>query len=386
MTIIEHLAIKNYKSLRDIRLVPAPLSVLIGPNSSGKSNLFDALEFIRDLAVVGQNAVRIRDGFDTIAWSGELSQKIAFDLDGSLPTSENTYFRYAIELSRGPYGGWENSSERFAVGRDHEVRTLLEFPDKDKQASTYDLDGKLLSRQGLANVGSLLQYYSPSPGRQDPIRTFSKYVQSWGIYDPTPALMRGPIHVKRELNLSAKGENLAAVLHTLHSEFPDIFETIESHLRTLVPESKNLLSLLTPAAETYPGLEENGIASKIPASSMSAGTLRFLAFLAVLYSPEAPQLVCFEEPENNIHPHALELLIDILKTASRKRQVFLTTHSPYLLNFIDPNSVFVFEKVRGETSITEAGSRKNLKSLLRKVGLGEAWYAGSIGGVPTRTQ
>ena len=233
-------------------------------------------------------------------------------------------------------------------------------------------------------MGSFLHQFASRPGENQPAGFFSDYLQSWKVYDPTPTLMRSPVSAKRDLRLKPHGENLGAVLHTIHSEYPSIFRTIEEHLRALVPESRNLLSLLTEKANTYPGLEEEELAVKIPASSMSSGTLRFLAFLAALYSPEAPALVCFEEPENNIHPRALELLVDILQNSSGKRQVIISTHSPYLLNLIEPDSVFVFDKKQAGTTITEAGTTKELTSLLRSVGLGEAWYAGSIGGVPTR--
>jgi predicted ATPase len=358
----------------------------VGPNSSGKSNLFDALKFISDLARIGQEAVRERGSFSTIAWSGRTDQKISFDLQGNLLWDQSSDgFHYSIEISGRPFEWFETTGESFLIYRNNEFHRLLEFPDANRMASIYGLDGKQLSQQGLANVGSQLHFLS-SPERHDPLSVFSRSIQEWEVYDPTPALMRESVKVKRELKLKSKGENLAGVLHTLRSEFPVIFETIEEHLRMLVPESRKLLSLLTAEGGTYPGLEENEITSKVPVAAMSAGTLRFLAFLAVVYSPEAPQLVCFEEPENNIHPHALELLVDVLKGASRKRQVLVSTHSPYLLNFIDVDSVFVFEKTHGETKVTEPGSKKNLKSLLRKLGLGEAWYAGTIGGVPARTK
>jgi predicted ATPase len=384
---VEYLAIKNYKSLRDTQFKLKPLSVVVGPNSSGKSNLFDALMFLRDLVRVGQQAVVARGGFPTIVWSGNVDEKISFDLQGPLRSEQGVYsYRHFIELSGRPFRSFAVSKEFFGIFRNNEFRTLLEYPDKGQMASMYDMDGNNLGGFGGAEPASLLKDYSPYPGRNELLGIYTSHLKGWELYDPTPTLMRGAMRVQWESRLGPWGENLAGVLHTLHSEYPDIFETIQDRLRTLVPHSRRLLSLLTQEGQTYAGLEEDEIASKIPASSMSSGTLRFLAFLVALYSPDAPQLVCFEEPENNIHPHALELLIDVLKSGSRKRQVLVSTHSPYLLNFVDPDSVFVFERSQNETKVVEAGSRKNLKLLLRKVGLGEAWYAGTIGGVPAGTK
>src|SRR5216684_1285182 len=100
---IERITVKNYKSLRNVDLDLRPLSVFIGPNSAGKSNLFDALSFMHDLASAGQNAVRYRGSFDTLVWSGNVQNKVAFDLTGKLPAVPNSgisqyRFQYSIEL------------------------------------------------------------------------------------------------------------------------------------------------------------------------------------------------------------------------------------------------------------------------------------------------
>jgi len=383
-SMIKHLAIKNYKSLRDVQFDPKALSVLVGPNSSGKSNLLDAIRFTRELVSDGRKALERRNGFNTIVWSGDSSLKISFELHGDLTWERGTNsFQYFVELSNQPFNVRENR-EYFKIQVDGEFRTLLEFPDASGNASLYNMDSKQISSFSRTDVSSFLHQFAARHGENQPIGFFSDYLQSWEVYDPTPVLMRGPVSAKHDLKLMPHGENLGAVLHTIQSEDPSVFRTIEEHLRILVPESRNLLSLLTEKANTYPGLEEDLLSTKIPATSMSSGTLRFLAFLAALYSPKAPPLVGFEEPENNIHPRALELLVDILKNASGKRQVIISTHSPYLLNFIEPDSVFVFDKKQAGTTINEASTTKELTSLLRSVGLGEAWYAGTIGGVPTR--
>jgi predicted ATPase len=381
---IKHLVIKNYKSLREAQFSPRALSVLVGPNSSGKSNLLDAIRFLRDFVADGQKALQRRNGFKTIVWSGDTSKRVSLELHGDLEWERETNgFEYFLEFSNRPLNASENR-EYLKVQNASQFRTILDFPGSGGNASLYDIEGRHLAGYPRSTAESFLRQFAARPGENQPVGFFSDYVRSWEVYDFAPPLMRDPVSTKHDLKLAPHGENLGSVLHTLRSEHPAIFRTVEEYLHTLIPESKNLLSLLTEKASTYPGIEEELLSTKIPATSMSAGTLRFLAFLAALYSPEAPPLVCFEEPENNIHPRALELLVDILKNAALRRQVIISTHSPYLLNLVEPDSVFVFDKEKAGTTITEAGTKKELTSLLRSVGLGEAWYAGTLGGVPTQ--
>ncbi len=381
---IEQIAIRNYKSLRDICIKMGPLSVLIGPNESGKSNLLDVFAFLRDFVVKGEEALSKRGGFETLVWAGNASQNICFNTKGSLQIHGKSHsFEYGLELAGTRYGSASIAKEVFSLYHGGEFRKLLELAAGDSTAYMYDLEGKKLGGFGSGRVQSSLANVQPW-GQSEFIAAFATEVRQWEVYDPVPALMRMKMPAKKELKLSAQGENLATVLHTLHSEFPEDFKKIEDYLRMLVPENRQLLSFLTEEGQTYPGMLLEAIPFKIPAMSFSDGTLRLLAFLTIVYSPDSTPLVCFEEPENYIHPHGLELIVDLLKQASTRRQVLATTHSPHVLNFVPADRVFVLEKDNGATKINPASSKKHLKSLLKQVGLGEAWYAGSLGGVPRR--
>ncbi len=194
--------------------------------------------------------------------------------------------------------------------------------------------------------------------------------------------MRSPLPARKELRLQERGENLGPVLHSCHAEFPVSFREIEELLRQAVPEATALLTGLTEAGQTYVFIEEQGLKTRIPSWAMSDGTLRFLSHLAVLYSPSPPALACFEEPENYVHPYLLELLANVLKKASGRTQILLTTHSPYLLNYVEPEDVLVVQKRHGETSVSRVEGDKGVKEALKTLGLGEMWYAGSLGGIP----
>ena len=119
----------------------------------------------------------------------------------------------------------------------------------------------------------------------------------------------------------------------------------------------------------------------IPATRLSDGTIRYICLLGILCHPEPPPLICIEEPELGIHTDILPLLADLIKEASGRTQLIITTHSDVLVDELtdSPESVMICEKDEGSTSIRRLES-ENLKAWLKKYTLGELWRKGEIGG------
>ena len=119
----------------------------------------------------------------------------------------------------------------------------------------------------------------------------------------------------------------------------------------------------------------------IPATRLSDGTLRYLCLLAVLCHPNPPPLVCIEEPELGLHPDVLPTLAELLKEASERTQLIVTTHSDVLVDAMTdrPDAVLVAEKTPDGTTLTRLNADK-LKPWLQKYRLGELWTRGEIGG------
>lgn len=119
----------------------------------------------------------------------------------------------------------------------------------------------------------------------------------------------------------------------------------------------------------------------IPATRLSDGTLRYLCLLAILCDPDPPPLVCIEEPELGLHPDVLPTLADLMKAASQRTQLIVTTHSDILVDAMSdqPESVLVVEKVDGNTRIERLSNAK-LEPWLEKYRLGQLWTRGEIGG------
>jgi len=408
---LDEIRIRNYRSLKDTAVPLRAFNVFIGPNNSGKSNIFDCLRFLSGLVRQRQGEpVHERGGYSSIVWNGDLSRSIGIEISGHEPSRplesmygleppQNRYrFQYVLQLAGGPAhfqivrerfvvwaalpeAGSANSVEMQLLDAGPKGRVLFEFPStgQPSMATSYDLSGKPTASWGGGGLQSYM-WAARDSSRNPVLGDFAQSLEGWGFYNPVPSMMRGPVPARRELKLQERAENLSSVLHSFHSEFPKNFREIEDWLHEAVPEISTLLTGLTEASQTYVFIEEQGLGARIPSWAMSEGTLRLLAHLAVVCSPSPPALVCFEEPENYLHPRALELLANALKKASDRTQVLLSTHSPYLLNFLEPDDLQIVEKKDGGTVVSRVQDPEGVKEALKTLGLGEMWYAGHLGG------
>ena len=130
-------------------------------------------------------------------------------------------------------------------------------------------------------------------------------------------------------------------------------------------------------------LWETGFSSPISPSRMSDGTLRFIAILATLLTPEPPPLICIEEPELGMHPDAMSIMADLLVEASARMQIIVTTHSDALVSALTPHpeSILACERVGGGTQIRRLEPGK-LAEWLKEYTLGDLWRMGLLGANP----
>ena len=127
--------------------------------------------------------------------------------------------------------------------------------------------------------------------------------------------------------------------------------------------------------------EETGLIHNVPSTRLSDGSLRYLCLLALLCNPNRPRIIFIEEPEMGLHPDAIPEVAKLLKEASARSQIFVTTHSDILVDALTdvPEAVIVCEKHDGATHLRRLDA-DGLKPWLEKYRLGELWTRGEIGG------
>ena len=172
--------------------------------------------------------------------------------------------------------------------------------------------------------------------------------------------------------------NLGLFLNRLKTEFPAAKRALLKALQSLYDGITDF-EVNTNGGTVQVFLHEGDFA--IPATRLSDGTLRYLCLLAILCDPEPPPLICIEEPELGLHPDILPGLADLLRTASERTQIIITTHSDILVDAMTetPECVLVCEKHEGKTEMTRLSSA-DLSVWLEKYRLGQLWIDGQLGG------
>ncbi len=370
---LRSLAAENYKSLRQFRLEVQDLTVFLGANGVGKSNIFDALRFIKDRVERGfGNALVARGGMESCAWRG-LSQRAPHFL---LRAEFDPGLEYSLNVGMADSG--YSASEQLrstSAGR-------VWIETSRGQTTFHDVSGGGVSTGGDT---SLVTYLGRAQ-QPEPERAFIEEVRGWQFYNFMPPLMRFPGPAKKEAYLDEDGRNFSPWFHGIQSSHRRTFEEIVAILKDATQTIRDVASELTERSQVFVFLEEEGLQGPLPIGAFSDGTLRFLAQIAVLRQPVAPTLLCLEEPENYIHPRLLEILSEEIKTAALRFPIFINTHSPLLVDKFEPQMIAIVERTKEGTVVVPVGSRDDLQKLIQEMQLelGEVWYSGALGGVRSR--
>lgn len=325
---LTQIQIQRYKSLFDVTVDLEPLTVFIGPNGSGKSNMLEALKVLSFFAQ-GQNSLtQIFPHKGIKVWQGQ-----------PLPIT----IRYVLE---------NLTSNSINIQNNTVIRSRFEEPEADWNVSTKPF----LQR---------MKFYDFSP--------FEIAQTAVGFF-------------------TSSGKGIANLLADMLLDHRERFEELEGVFKQLVPNIARISLNKTEQGFELRLVDRYSKDHRIPAADISDGTLRILAFLTAVYQADTPSMICFEEPENGIHPWLLHKMMEILQKIAKEGiggqpvQVLITTHSPTLLNYVEPKQVRVVELDKeGKTLIhplpLEDKSLQNAMEAYENQ-IGELWFTNVIGGNP----
>lgn len=393
---ITRIRIRNFRSFRDTTVNLKPLNVLIGPNDSGKSNFLDALNVLSQMMWSKLDGVfsGLFRSFNIILFQGSENKAISFDVDGTAtsgPERKAFKFKYSIEVCPDEKGvlhfDRENlkiqteGSKQFVqyINRSGEVTKVREETKKGSRPHPYSFDPDRCAVSSLLDVK-----------RHAYIRATRFELGFASFYKLQPSQMKLPVEKKEEKGLvllAEDGRNLSEVLLYLQENSPDNFRSLKKSLKDTIPNVEDL-KLRTIQKWIFVTVKQgyDGRLLDFGLGSVSDGLLRFLGILSIVYGPTGvTSMLLFEELENGIHPHRLETVMNLLRSLSsgeRPTQVFVTTHSPYLVDYVTPKDVLVVDKSSGITTIKSISKKRGISELLNEFSLGEAWFSGALGGTP----
>ncbi|GCD36657.1 ATPase [Streptomyces chrestomyceticus JCM 4735] len=393
------LHVENFRSLRDVTIPLGPLNVLVGPNGVGKSNVLKVFDFLASIIRTDlQPALDDRGGFDEVGfWGGErppTSMKIELKATWTTHASPKAPDEYALTIrrratptSRHPHTLSRHETFRFKRTRGRGRRITISGDEAhvvDERAGRED-DNTRFGMQRLSSGLSTLPRLGRSDGGEEVTRVAER-LSSFRVFDVDVTAARQPTRARSTLadRLQSHAENLAAFLVQLSAD-EERWEHLTTDARRILPqlEAIEFEQVGGYADRLAVVLHERGLRRTTPLADASFGTVRLLGLLAMLYDPHPPALTCVEEIDHGLHPQALELIVERLREASARTQFIVATHSPALVDRLQPHEFIVCDRDESGASIIPALTEDEVKEIAAEAGdrpLGELWFSGVLGG------
>lgn len=359
---LKRLIVRGYKSIRDANLEFGDVTVLIGANGAGKSNLVSAFRLLNEIIEEQcQKFVTLSGGANSLLYLGaKTTDKLMLCADWG----SNSYVV------------WLKPTANDALFFDFEQ---VSYHNEVYESPTYFP----LATGGL-ETGLLIEVEKNPDKVASYVLTEMK---QWKVYhfhdtsDTAPMKMRGAIN--DNLYFRSDASNLAAFLYSLQETAAVNYKAICDTIRLVAPFFKSFL--LRPYLDTDSiQLEWFEHSNDFPfkAYHLSDGTLRFICLATLLLQPNLPKVIVMDEPELGLHPYAIAVLASLIKSASERCQIILSTQSVELLNEFAPEEVLVVEK-KGSESTFKRQSTEELSQWLESYTLGELWQKNVLGGRPS---
>lgn len=331
---LQSLQIRNFKSIVNIKIHDIPnFSVFAGTNGSGKSNIFEALEFIRDVIRSGvQHASKKHNGFENIhshKLKGENAKKFKAVLQFKI---NDNYYTYDMEIRN-----WNKNPlllEKILMN-DNELakRTTQSFMVLGKEQEI-----------NYSNDETILKLVSKEA---EELLTFISSIERYQI-DPNRA--READDYFENDTLDSYASNLTTVLSKIEKD-TFVSEDITELMQMIVPGLEKFIiekeRLNNKSVVTF---KESGTRKRFPAGLISDGTIYALAMLVIVYSNKNG-IIMIEEPERGLNPKAIAELVNIFREKSQSFNIFINTHSESIVRVSAPEELFIVDKHDGKTVV-----------------------------------
>lgn len=363
---ITEIEVSHYKSISHLKLNLNDTVICIGKNATGKSNFLDAISFIGDLANNGiDNALTQRHGFKSVCqWSKYKPYDLTIHLKFNSRRGSGSY-KVSIVSKREGYqiksesGTWINTliDPETNEPRQHTSSFTRDSEGKVKVRGVSFFDRRRSEGIEMALTDTFLHTLNT---RSIFGRLYSLWLEiaSIKLYKIYPNTVRRPELPNASSMLESDGSNICRIFKALGKDQKrnrSRKQKVISALRHAMPDldtvsTRNTGEYVVPMFRIYDDKDFQK-SHLFNASQISDGSLRLFALLVALYQPEGPSVIGLEEPEQNINPALVTVLCDAIKDVAGERQVFVSTHSPQLIDEFDLKDMIAFEFDDGVTKV-----------------------------------
>lgn len=401
------IAIKNYGSLKNIKMGKlfsdqtgdelGNMVAIIGASGNGKSTLADAFGFISDcLSADVETAcdANNRGGYDHLVSQNSNepihfeiyyketynSRPITYELTIAKDKMDRPYVKEERLRQRRPgiKRGWPLSFLYLIEGKGYAFEGVEGGQDEDGSVVG---DKKIVElsdtrKLGIVTLGAMKQYSR--------IEMFLAFLKSWYLCYFTPDAARQIQTAAPVQYLNKTGSNLNNVAQYMYRENPGEFKKILADIQTKIPNITKIEPVKLQNGQMVLEFWQQGFNQPFFSQRMSDGTLKLFAYYLLLHEKNPRQLVFVEEPENGLyHQYLANLAIEMKKNVGTGflKQLFVTTHSPFFVNALSPDQVWVLEKdVDGFSTAKQASSYDFVKELVDEgASMGDLWYSKYFG-------
>lgn len=356
---LKEIKIEGYKSIKKHLIPLTELNVLIGQNGAGKSNFISMFRFLRNIIEQRLKNTSLTTGAENLLYYGSKETKfIDFYLDFTpnvyqlklQPSNNNTLF-----VNNEECGFWDSKY----------LQPLW------KPIAVSEEESKLKEKSKTNKIADWTY----------------QVLKDWFVYHfhdtSDTSGMKKYCSISDRRRLFEDASNLASFLFMLKQSQSDYYERIVKTIQLVIPFFKDFV--LEPAIhdEEQIRVEWQDIYSDkvFTAHQFSDGSLRFICMATLLLQEDLPSMIILDEPELGLHPSAITILASLLKKASKRSQIVVSTQSVNLVNEFEPENIIVVEHINKETVFKRLETEK-LESWLENYSLGELWDKNVIGGRP----
>lgn len=412
----------NFRCLRYINQRLNNFEVLVGPNASGKTTFLDVVAFLKDLVTSGLDvAIRSRtQNFEDLVWNHssdrfELAIELAIpdDLREKIAKPAFSIVRYEVAI------GIESKNKELSIFAERVFLKEDEIPQHVQQKTVFPVEptpaDTLINPIRAKNTrivvdkvtGGNVSFYSevyaiggnpwtlafklgplksalgtlPADESKFPITTLLKDLLTDGVQQLmlNSLLIRQASPPGQPRGFKPDGSNLPWVIENLKNTSGERFREWIDHVRTALPDIEDIRTVERPDDKhRYLKIRYSGNL-EVPSWMASDGTLRLLALTLPAYLPNFSGIYLIEEPENGIHPRAVETVFQSLSSVYGA-QILLATHSPVILSLAGPEQILCFSKTdSGAVDIIKGKEHPNLRNWKGETNLGVLFAGGVLG-------